>query len=375
MYNNEEMDRDIRIVYRGPGWGSIVVVAIVSAIIGGLLFSLIGVNMLSIFPGVNNGNQVKERIILTTEEPMDLIPAIAQKVIPSVVGISTVSEITDFFFQRRVTQGFGSGVIVHRDGYILTNDHVVGRANEIMVLLADGRSIAGQLKWREPSIDLAIIKIDATDLVVAELGDSDKITVGELAVAIGNPLGMRFQRTVTAGIISGLERSLTVENQVMEDLIQTDASINPGNSGGPLINSKGQVIGINTVKASAGEGMGFAVPINIAKPIIGDVINHGRFRKVFLGIQGTDPELARLAGVKIDIDRGVLVSNVNPSTPAEKAGIKAGDVILSIDKRATNSMARLRLILYSLSVGQTVDVEILRDNQRIILKVTLEEVP
>jgi len=235
---------------------------------------------------------IPDDITINPNEEVNTAEAVAAKVIPSVVGISTKTEIVqqDFFgilSGTRLVEGVGTGIIVDENGYILTNSHVIGdgRAKEITVQLTDGREIEGTVLWNDSSMDLAVVKIDVTNLAAAELGDSDDVNIGAYAVAIGNPFGLAFDRSVTQGVISGLNRTITVgDNNTqtkMEGLMQTDASINSGNSGGPLLNNKGQVIGINTAKAPAGEGLGFAIPINTAKPIIEEVMRTGSFKKAF----------------------------------------------------------------------------------------------
>jgi len=225
------------------------------------------------------------------------ITSAAGKVIPTVVGILTTRVV-----QGRRTQSIGSGVIVDSTGYILTNNHVAGKdAEEIIVSLYDGREVDGTVVWTDPVLDLAVVKINADNLPVAVLGDSKNLKVGEQAIAIGNPLGLTFQRTVTAGIISALNRTIEIEEGVfMEDLIQTDASINPGNSGGPLINIRGEVIGINTIKVKTAEAMGFAVPINIVRPVVGRLRIDGKFTTPDMGLQAIDKELGRVYGFVAD---------------------------------------------------------------------------
>jgi Trypsin-like serine proteases, typically periplasmic, contain C-terminal PDZ domain len=272
----------------------------------------------------------------------------------SVVGITTIQVQKEFIWSRTV-EGVGSGVIVDSNGYILTNSHVIadGKAREINVLFENGDSKKAEAIWYDPTLDLAIIKVNAKNLVAAELGDSDKLEVGEIAVAIGNPLGLEFQRTVTAGVISGLHRSIQVtQYNIMEDLIQTDASINPGNSGGPLLNSKGQVIGINTAKIQTGEGLGFSIPINTVKPIIESVINEERIEPVSLGISGSDIDLyERQMGEEIKAEKGVLVIDVLPNSPADKAGIKPMDVITKLGDKEVTSLSNLRKELYNYQSG------------------------
>jgi S1-C subfamily serine protease len=362
-----------------------IIVGLVGALIGGLIAAYIAPVYLygniipwpELPPSLQDdaGNSRDSRIDLPQNQGESIIPVIAREITPAVVGISTVEIQYDLFFRPVESMSVGSGVIVDPNGYILTNDHVVGRARKITVILSDGRHYDAERLWSDPTLDLAVIKIKAEDLKVAPLGDSDRLAVGELAVAIGNPLGLRFQRTVTAGIISALERSLPVGNVIMQDLIQTDASINPGNSGGPLINSRGEVIGINTVKASEAEAMGFAIPINLAKPIVKSIIEHGRFIKPWLGISGIDREIAAYYNTKVKIDRGILVGGVEPGSPAYKGGIREGDIITHIQGQEINTMAKLRMVLYNLKVGQTVEIRVLRDNKERIISVTLEEMP
>lgn len=362
-----------------------IIVGLVGALIGGLIAAYIAPVYLygniipwpELPPSLQDdaGNSRDSRIDLPQNQGDSIIPVIAREITPAVVGISTVEIQYDLFFRPVESMSVGSGVIVDPNGYILTNDHVVGRARKITVILSDGRHYDAERLWSDPTLDLAVIKIKAEDLKVAPLGDSDRLAVGELAVAIGNPLGLRFQRTVTAGIISALERSLPVGNVIMQDLIQTDASINPGNSGGPLINSRGEVIGINTVKASEAEAMGFAIPINLAKPIVKSIIEHGRFIKPWLGISGIDREIAAYYNTKVKIDRGILVGGVEPGSPAYKGGIREGDIITHIQGQEINTMAKLRMVLYNLEVGQTVEIRVLRDNKERIISVTLEEMP
>lgn len=277
----------------------------------------------------------------------------AEKVAASVVGITTTKiERVDYFRSRRVA-GVGSGVIVDSRGYILTNNHVASSdVNSLEVSLIDGRTSSGKVIWADPTLDLSIVKIDITDkLTTAPLGNSKEISVGQDAVAIGNPLGLRFQRSVTAGIVSALNRTIEVEDGIyMDDLIQTDASINPGNSGGPLINGSGEVIGINTIKVTTAEGMGFAIPINVAKPIIENVIKDGAYKTPIFGAIGFDRELGSFVSQKMDC--GIYVSKVIKNTPAARAGLKEGDIILNCNKTDLNTMVELKEMFYSLGPGK-----------------------
>lgn len=371
---------------RNPGILTCIVIALIGALIGGIVSAYVAPVYLygkylpwPEFPGMDQSPQNRQEIIIKGSGNQ-IIPQIARKITPAVVGISTVKITYDFFFRPIESRAVGSGVIVDPRGYILTNDHVVGGGEHITVLLADGRKLKGSRLWSDPTLDLAVIKIqEDKNLPVAPLGDSGKLQVGELAVAIGNPLGLRFQRTVTAGIISALDRSLVVNADgrqvIMQDLIQTDASINPGNSGGPLINYKGEVIGINTVKASEAEAMGFAIPINLAKPIVKSIIEHGRFVKPWLGIMGLDKEIASYYGAPIELEKGIYIGNVEKNSPADKAGMRKGDVLLEIDGKPVETMTQLRMILYNRGVGETITVKVLRGKKELELKIKLEEIP
>src|SRR5690606_30266415 len=204
-----------------------------------------------------------------------------------------------------------------------------GNAKNIKVLFNNGDKKEAKVLWYDSLLDLAVVKVDATGLPVAKLGDSDDLIIGETVIAIGNPLGLEFQSTVTSGIISGLNRTITVGNNVIEDLIQTDASINPGNSGGPLLNAKGEVIGINTAKITSAEGLGFAIPINTVKPVIEQIVKTGDYKTVYMGILGIEVELyERQLGVDLAVDEGVVIIKVEDSSPADKAGLMNGDVLI-----------------------------------------------
>lgn len=293
----------------------------------------------------------------TTALDSQTITLAAEKVTPAVVGITTTKLEKDLYSQNTRTQGVGSGIIVDGKGYILTNNHVAGGAETLMVSLYDGRDVRGQLVWADPVLDLAIVKINADKLTVANLGDSKGVKVGQDAIAIGNPLGLTFQRTVTAGIISAMNRTIEVEKGVfMENLIQTDASINPGNSGGPLINARGEVVGINTVKVITAEGMGFAVPINVVKPVISKVASGRDYSAPDIGLQSFDKELGKI--FDFVIDKGVYVYGCKDGSCAHKAGIKKGDAILSVDGKAINTPLELKEALNAAGGGATVKLRV-----------------
>ncbi|MBF8982329.1 trypsin-like peptidase domain-containing protein [Lutibacter sp. B2] len=314
--------------------------------------------------------------IVAKSQEVNVIPVVAKKAMPSVVGITTITVEKDFFSGVRRDQGVGTGVIIDNRGYILTNSHVVndGKNEEVNVLFHDGKNLKAEVLWNDSVLDLAIVKVDAQNLPTADLGNSEELEVGDLAIAIGNPLGLAFERTVTAGIISGLNRSIEIgEFESIEELIQTDASINPGNSGGPLLNKKGEVIGINTAKIQSGEGLGFAIPINIAKPIVDEFIEKGEFRKVYLGISGINvAQYIRMYADDLGTEKGIFVK-VFPNSPVEKAGMKDGDVIVSIDGKEIETMRQLVRDLYKYRPNDKITIEVLRNRKKVQLEVILEE--
>jgi len=270
--------------------------------------------------------------------------------------------------------GVGSGVIVTKDGYILTNNHVVDHATEIKVSLNDGRDFTAKVIGRDPHTDIAVVKIDAHDLPALTLGDSDNIDVGDRVLAVGNPFGIG--QTVTTGIVSAKGRaSLGLD---YEDFIQTDAPINPGNSGGALVDVDGRLIGINTAILShsgGNQGIGFAVPSNLARWVMTSLVNTGTVSRGFLGvnIQDMNAELAK--EFKLSDDHGALVSEVTPDSPAAKAGIKSGDVIVKFNDKAVTDSRHLKLAVGETTPGSTVPVEILRDGASQTLSVTLKQLP
>lgn len=288
---------------------------------------------------------------------------VARNASPGVVGITVERPETGKLFNKNapVEVGVGSGVIVSSSGYILTNNHVAGgRSNRIIVSFADGRNEDGTTVWADPVLDLAVVKVNLDGLPALALGDATALQVGEPAIAIGNPLGLEFQRSVTSGIISALNRTIQIDTDqgtnYMEDLIQTDASINPGNSGGPLLNSKGEVVGINTIKVSSAEAMGFAIPINVAKPIVDRLINTGSFTEAYMGVFAYDRAVANYMNGNTAVDKGVYVANVDEKGPAYKAGIRLGCIIKSVDGIEINTMMDLRSYLYTKSPGDTIHV-------------------
>ena len=319
---------------------------------------------------------------------------VAKKVKPSVVAIRSERTVTvgpgtgedffkgtpfeDFFKEhggppvKRRQMGEGSGVIVDAQGYILTNYHVVAGADKISIHLFDGRELKGTVRGTDPRTDLAVVRVEATDLPIATLGDSDKLQVGEWAIAIGSPFGL--EETVTVGVVSAKGRSgLGTGNY--EDFIQTDASINPGNSGGPLVNIDGKVIGINAMIIQPGQGIGFAIPINLAKTIMSELIKTGKVIRpwVGIGLQDITSDLMKFFNLKEK--GGALISQVYAGSPAETAGLKVGDVVIEIDGvKVTNSQDVVREVLKK-QVGQRVNFVILREGKRTEISLTTAQMP
>ncbi|MBU5257192.1 trypsin-like peptidase domain-containing protein [Tissierella praeacuta] len=345
---------------------SYVALALIASIVGGLTSSYIGPNLYGkVLPNPKNSQYTASPVNITTNDDINTVSAVAKKAMSSVVGITSV-EVQQFFFSQQEVEGIGSGVIIDSNGYILTNSHVVGDGNakSINVLFENGDKKEGKVLWNDSILDLAVVKVDATGLPVATLGDSDKLEVGEIVVAIGNPLGLEFQRSVTSGIISGLSRTIQVgQSNVIEDLIQTDASINPGNSGGPLLNSKGEVIGINTAKIKSAEGLGFSIPINKAKVIAEEVVKNGTYKTVYMGIKGVSVEEYQYRlGIKLSTEKGVILLEVGQNTPASRAGLLNGDIILKIDDTEISTMNELKKALYKYKQGDKATLTVIRNN-------------
>ena len=351
----------------------VVIVAIICSILSSLL-TVVVVNKTGILNGTTNSVKgTSSQIVVSNEKGTNVYQAVSEKAKPSVVGITTTTLSSDNMFSMPTeSTGVGTGIIVDSNGYILTNSHVIsdGQAKTVNVLFSDGSTIDGEVYWYDSQLDLAIVKVNKTGLTAAELGDSDKVQIGDISVAIGNPYGLDLAGTVTQGIISGLDRTISTSETTMTGLIQTDASINSGNSGGPLLNSSGQVIGINTAKVSEGEGLGFAIPINTAKPIIESIIQKGSYEKVTLGIKGTDAsKYAQYSKQQLSTDEGVYVAEVVSGSAAESAGIKSGDIITKIDSTNLSVMSDLTKNLYNYTKGDSATLTINRDGKEMTLKV------
>ena len=361
-----------------------VALTLAAAIIGGLPGSYVtAVKLNEAAKEKENESTISaQEVNINLNDDLYFAAAVAEKSQKTVVGITTeVEEQVNTFWgpQTRNAQSMGSGFIVDSKGYIVTNAHVIGDGNykNITVSLIDGSLETGQVMWYDTTLDLAIVKINKTGLPSAELGNSDELMVGELAVAIGNPMTLDLERTVTQGIISGLDRSIQVENgTIIEPLIQTDASINSGNSGGPLFNAKGQVIGINAAKMMTAEGLGFAIPINIIKPVLDQIITDGTFEPVYVGISGMDVETYEmLYGVDLTADYGVVIIETMKNSPAKDAGLQPNDVIIQIDGKNTENMTDIQRKLYDYQEGDKAEFKILRNGEEETIIVTLKNRP
>jgi Do/DeqQ family serine protease len=371
--------------------------------------SVLGVAFLALLFGLffcmdsNRANSLPKSDKLTTARSLgQAFVEVAKKVQPAVVNVTTEKTITmkpwerfgDDFFKgspfedffrgfgfpprergkeyRQKQRSGGSGVIVDKEGYILTNNHVVEGADKVKVRLNDGREFTATVKGQDPRTDLSVLHIKAKDLPVAILGDSDKLEVGEWAIAIGSPFGL--EHTVTVGVISAKGRS-GLGTGTYEDFIQTDASINPGNSGGPLINIDGEVVGINAMIIQPGTGIGFAIPINMAKQILNDLIKQGKVVRPWLGISVQDLTPEMMEYFKVKEKEGVLVGQVYPGTGAEKAGLASGDIIKSVDDKAIKNVNELVKEIQKKKVAQKVKLNIIREGKGMTIEVTTTSMP
>jgi len=300
---------------------------------------------------------------------------VVEKVTRSVVNINTVRLLHDFFYQVVPVQGMGSGVIIDPKGLIITNNHVIEGAEKINATLASGEVLLGKLVGACVSDDVALVKVDGKNLPTAELGDSDQLRVGQTVFAIGNPFGLAGGPTVTKGVISAVKRSIRSERGLIENLVQTDASINPGNSGGPLVDAHGRVVAINTAIVPFAQGIGFAIPVNSAKRCATEIITHGRVIRPWLGVSGLSltPEIA--AYYNLPVEKGALITEVLPNSPAEKAEMERGDIIIGFGDKAVNSVEDLVKEIQKRKIGEKARVLLLRDGEKWIADVTLEKTP
>jgi serine protease Do len=303
----------------------------------------------------------------------DVVAAV-QKVSPAVVSIATLRVIQEGMFGAVPVRGLGSGIIFDSNGGILTNHHIVEDAERVEVVTTDGKKFQGEVLGSDSMSDIAVVRVDGEGLPAVKLGDSDKIVPGQIAIAIGNPYGFLLPGpTVTVGVISALKRHIHVENHMYEDLIQTDASINPGNSGGPLVDSSSLVIGVNTANIPFAQGIGFAIPINMARRIAKEIIEHGRVLRPYLGIAGITLNRDIAESYSLQHESGVLVVKVARGSPADKSGMEAGDTILEADNKLLKGWEDLQHVLQNKKVGDRLELSIGRDERQGKISVLLEE--
>ena len=351
--------------------------------VGGILLLSNSNNKVKDFFGLNGQNSLSlnttktEKIII---EESSAITDSVKKVSPSVVSITTTINQQDIFSGQIVrSEAAGTGFIITSDGLIVTNKHVVESGDSYKIITSDGKSYDAKVLSKDPFNDLAVLKVDATGLPVVEIGSSADMKVGQWTIAIGNALG-EFENTVTVGVISAKDRTIQTDTETLNSLLQTDAAINPGNSGGPLINLKGQVIGINTAVAAKNisEGIGFAIPIDLAKSAIDSVEKSGKIVRPYLGVNYLSITKDVAKKYNLSVDYGVLVARGNgiavlPGSPADKAGIVENDIILQINRERIDDKNPLALLIQKYHPGDEVEVQLLRKGKEQIVKVKLEE--
>lgn len=322
----------------------------------------------------------QEQTVEKVEEESKKIADVIEETTKKVVGISKLKNAGSSILSKSTESelGLGTGMVVTEDGYILSNEHVTGgKYSKCYVTLENKNTYDGTVVWSDSDLDLSITKINAKNLPYVNLGNSNEIRVGETVYAIGNPIGFEFRRTVTSGIISAKNRTIKIEEEqkssYMTDLIQTDATINPGNSGGPLIYPNGEVVGINTVKISSAEGIGFAVPINIVKPIIQSFQTTGNFEEATVGIYAYDREvIPYLSNTShLNFEKGIYIAQITPNGPADSTELKEGDIITQIDEIALNTMNDLRQYIYTKKPNDEVSLKITRGKINKEIKIIL----
>jgi S1-C subfamily serine protease len=386
----------VRPAPRGAPIGTILASAILAAVLAsaGTYFALSTSGALNrpgtvatsapiVAPSTPVGSPLASAAVAPPQDPTSAVTSAAAKVSPAVVTIDAVSggstSSTDPFSMP--SEGIGSGLIFDANGWILTNHHVVEGSDKLTVKLKDGRQFDGTVYGIDTLTDLAIVRIQGSDLPTAKIGDSSTIRVGQLAIAIGSPLGT-YTNTVTSGIISALGRSITVQSGRLNNLIQTDAAINPGNSGGPLLDGDGNVVGINTAVAGSAQGIGFAIPINIARPIMQQALAGQPLARPWIGVRYLAIDLQVQQAQKLPVDHGAWISAgqnasgqttpaIVPGGPADKAGLKEGDIIVSIEGVTVDGEHPLDDILSQYAPGKTVTLGVLRNGQTQSIQLTL----
>jgi len=307
----------------------------------------------------------------------DAIVRAVEKVAPSVVNISIVRLMRENFFTVVPMRGMGSGFVISSEGRILTDFHIVEQAQQVEVTLSDGRKLKGVVSGKDPSTDIALVEVPAGKLTPAELGDSDKLKVGQMAIAIGNPFGFLLGGgpTVTAGVVSALSRTINADGRMYEGLVQTDAAINPGNSGGPLIDIDGKVIGINTANIPFAQGIGFAIPINTAKYVVEQLLEKGRVVRPWLGITGLTVTKEVATYYNLPTRSGVVLAGIVRGGPADEAGLEEGDIVVQADGVTVETMEQLQREIRRKKPGDRLNLTIVRDGRRLEASLTLQEAP
>ena len=305
----------------------------------------------------------------------EMVTTAVEKIIPSVVNISEVKLIRDAYLNIHPVPGVGSGFIISEDGYILTNAHVVIGSHEIKVALEDGRIFEGKIKGLDTIMDLAVVKIDAKSLPVPEIYEGNDTKIGQMAIAIGSPLGLVGGPTVTAGVISALNRSIQTEVTFMEGLIQTDAAINPGNSGGPLINSTGTVIGINSAIIPFAQGIGFSIPIQPAMWVAKQLIEHGEVVRPWINISAIDINPKLVSYYNLPVNKGIIITSVLLGGDAYESGVQVDDILVKIDDIDINNVRDLIKVINVHNVGDKINMELYRGKDKIQITTKLEKIP
>lgn len=369
-YEEKKKNKDKIIIYSG--------IVIIIALLAIIIIKVMSIDSNPITTSVGyNAQKLNADSEIIENKPSN--ENMIEKSVKAIVGISKIKENGTSIFINNAEEklGLGSGVVITDNGYIVSNQHVVGnKYSTCYVALDDGKTYEGSVVWADKNIDLAIIKINKGNLDYLNLGDSDSISLAEDIYAIGNPLGMDFQKTVTKGIISALNRTIKIEEQdgniYMEDLIQIDATINVGNSGGALINTNGELIGINSVKISDADGIGFAVPINIIKPIVNSLTSEGKFDEAWLGIYGYDKEAIKYLDSKIEIETGIYVAQIASDGPLFNSELQEGDIITQIDNTKINKMNDLKKYIYGKKTNDVVVLNVLRNGKEFQKSVKLQ---
>ena len=365
-----------------PSILKMLTLVLVGAIIGGLIsYSFLSQgHFIAKNPPRKSGGE-PQKMEISLKENSTVENAVAKKCLPSIVGITTIapgmSQNPFLFGIPQYTESVGSGIILSKDGYILTNAHVVdnGQAKKVTVLLNSKEEKPAKLIWADPTLDLAVIRIQAEGLVPIEFAGTDEIQVGDKAIAIGNPLGLDLQSTLTSGYISGLNRSITLQDgNVMDGLIQTDAAINAGNSGGALLNAEGKLIGVNSAKPPSSEGIGFAIPVSTVRPIVRRILESGSYKPLYLGVTGYNVETVnQISQTPLPVDSGVVVRSVMKGSPAESAGVKKDDIILNLDGKSVDSMNALKTLLLQYKLEDKASLTVLRKGKEVKLEIIFKE--